>query len=281
LASEKNTKEQKSNWKRYLPLPDIYTPIDKTSEVVTTVPKLVGSLGCTLFVIEENELQAVASSALYIQRKIEQGTFKPNKCVQDSINFMTQQSKPYWKINDRKKDVKLAEWLESIGECEVGEEIHTCDRFLSAPIFSHKKDVIGLIRTVKMSYHDPFTDIDGIMLKVFAERLSFAIEFAKDKEKELQERKQRIKNTFSSHLVDKCKNLEYMNCRQDIVALFKNLEDTGDDIRIATLEKLSQLWKKTLVCHSILAKSYMISKAVYLAKYLVTAIISCISFKCS
>jgi len=31
LAPKKPMKEQKSNGKRYLPLPDIYTPIDKTS----------------------------------------------------------------------------------------------------------------------------------------------------------------------------------------------------------------------------------------------------------
>ncbi|MBM2832426.1 MAG: hypothetical protein HW414_1478, partial [Dehalococcoidia bacterium] len=33
LASEKHTREQKSNGKRYSPLPDIYTPIDKTSSL--------------------------------------------------------------------------------------------------------------------------------------------------------------------------------------------------------------------------------------------------------
>jgi len=218
------------------------------SKVVEMVPELVKAPGCTLLVKRGDKLCGQASSAPHIQTMIKEGRFKPYPLGQAYTKGYTTwvaKNGSCLMFNDPTEDKGGAKRSGRRGQCEVGKDIPTCERFLAVPVRSlNTGDTIGVIRTAKMLYHDPFTILDRILLEEFADRLSFAIEEVERQSSECTRRKEMVERTFSPFLVQSLKTLNHVAYAGDIRGLLDHLEKSSGDIRDCCFEELSEMWGK-------------------------------------
>jgi len=217
-------------------------------KVVEMVPELVKAPGCTLLVKSGDSLCGRASSAPHIQKMIDDGRFKPyllGQAYTKGYTAWVAKTGRCLMFNNPTEDKGEAKWSDRSSECEVGENIPTCERFLAVPVLSlHTGDPIGVIRTAKMLYHDPFTLLDRILLQEFADRLSFAIEEVERQSRERKERKETIERTFSPFLVRSIRTLEHVAYAEDIRGFLNHLERSSGDIRDCCFDRLSEMWIK-------------------------------------
>ncbi len=214
-------------------------------QVVDMVPKLIGSPGCTLLVKREGKLVGEVSSATYIQKKIEKGSFEPYSFGQGYTGFAANSIDGLFFNDINEAAEKGAKWSGREYESEVGDTIITCDRFLAVRIPSPSGDqILGVIRTAKTSYQDEFTETDQMLLKLLAERLGSKIEYFETKLREHDRHAKQISNIFTKSLVDYCKDLQSVSYKEDIKLFFNNLEGSAGNVRLAVIEFTEQLFKK-------------------------------------